>query len=75
MMAVLGETTKVGSHPELERDFSRFEQIASRRGTSAVGIAATNGQPDEKKHQVLKPTGQRRSFYSICGSARGCSSE
>jgi tetratricopeptide (TPR) repeat protein len=29
MMAVLGETTKVGSHPELSNYFERFQQIAS----------------------------------------------
>jgi tetratricopeptide (TPR) repeat protein len=32
MMAVLGETTKVASHPELSRYFERFQRIALGRG-------------------------------------------
>ena len=42
MMAVLGETTKVGSHSELTKYFARFQQIASRQDAASVdsGVAA-----------------------------------
>jgi tetratricopeptide (TPR) repeat protein len=35
MMAVLGESTKVASHPELTKYFERFQQIASRQEFSS----------------------------------------
>jgi hypothetical protein len=40
MMAVLGETTKVASHPELTDYFERFQKIASALGAPAAGAVA-----------------------------------
>jgi hypothetical protein len=42
MMAVLGETTKVGSHPELARYFERFQNIAAAHvlATNRAAVAA-----------------------------------
>ena len=62
MMAVLGETTKVGSHPELTKYFERFQQIASDVATllgSLRRVRQTNGRTEIYGDKI--PGSDRRS--------------
>jgi tetratricopeptide (TPR) repeat protein len=61
MMAVLGETCKVGSHSELATYFARFQQIASRQGTDAPRRVAAARQPAARE---LVPTTIRKPVSS-----------
>jgi tetratricopeptide (TPR) repeat protein len=72
LMAVLGETTQVGSHPELKPYYQRFEQAARQRTALPASVASTRSQPADKEHVVLKvppPTAQSEKllFYLWLG--------
>ena len=57
LMAVLGETTKVGSHSELTKYFARFQQIASRREAAPVD---SRSPPGSRSSAEVVPTAFRK---------------
>ena len=54
MMAVLGESTNVGSHAELSPYFERFQRIASAQ--AAANLADSTRRSGRQNHDTLRPT-------------------
>lgn len=72
MMAVLGESMNVGSHPELAPYFERFEKIAARSSKTMAKIAE-NGSPSRIERVVFKPVAAPETllFYLRLGPGLG----
>ncbi len=66
LMAVLGATTKVAQHPELNSYFDRFKRIALRPlGTTAEAVAARRSPPEYRETMMSVPASPEIVRFSL----------